>query len=134
MLGFLIGLVTLGILITPIVTSFVVLIMMKRGGKRRAIAKSAEIIVIIGVLLILLAGLFPPYRESRLDAEGNLIGTHTKWEFNKHLEDLIESITQGYPVEMIEYTRRNDILGIEIIGILALAGSAYLISKKRWRS
>jgi hypothetical protein len=65
--------------------------MMKSGGERRAIAKPLKNIVITAVLLILAAGLFPPYREAKVDAEGNLIGTNTKWEFNKHLVDLILS-------------------------------------------
>lgn len=133
-MGFLIGLVTLGICVTPIMASLVVLIMMKKGGERRAIAKSLKIIVIAAVFFILLVGLFPPYWEGKLDAEGNLIGTFTKWDFNRHLKDLIESVTEGDPVEMIEYMPRRDILRIGILVILALAGAAYLITKRRHRS
>jgi hypothetical protein len=133
-LGFLIGLATLGISVTPIMASLVVLIMMKKGGERREIAKSLKIIVIAAVILILLVGLFPPYWEGKLDAEGNLIGTFTKWDFNRHLKDLIESVTEGDPIEMIEYMPRHDVQRIEILVILAVAGAAYLITKKRHRS
>lgn len=134
LIGFLVGLATLGIVVTPIIAVIVVLIMIKKGGERREIAKSLKIIVIAAVFFILLVGLFPPYWEGKLDAEGNLIGTFTKWDFNRHLKDLIESVTEGDPVEMIEYMPRHDILRIEILVILALAGTAYLVTRKRHRS
>jgi hypothetical protein len=108
--------------------------MMKKGGDRSESAKSLKIIAVTAVFLILLVSLFPPYWEGKLDAEGNLIGKSTKWDFNRHLKDLIESVTEGDPVEMIEYMPRHDIIRIEILVILALAGAAYLLTRKRHRS
>lgn len=133
-MGFLVGLVTYGIVITPIVASLVMLIMMKRGGERRAIAKSHRNIVIAVVFLILAAGIFPPYWEAKFDTEGQLISRFTRWEFNKNIKGLIESITEDKPVEMIGYMPRRGILWIEIIGILTMAGAAYLTTKKRHES
>ena len=130
-LSFLVCLVTLGIILTPILAVSVVLLMWNREGARRVLPQRHKSIVIGAVLLILLASLFPPYREAKLDSEGALIGTYTEWEFNRPLIDLIESVTNDKPVEVIEYMPRHDIIRIEIIGILALAGAAYLITKKR---
>ena len=132
-LGFLVGLLTLGIVLTLSLASLVTLTIMKKGGDRRAVGRSQKIIVIAAAFFILVAALFPPYWEANIDAGGNLIGKHTKWEFNKNTRELIESVIEDRPVEMISFMRRDSLLLIEILGILALAGAALLVTKKAKR-
>jgi hypothetical protein len=130
-LSFLIGLFSLGIILTFVLTGAVMLITMKKGGGRVGITKTQMVIVITAVILILMAGLFPPYWAAKIDGEGHLYGKYTKWEFNKTTRDLIGSEIENRPGEMISYLRRDSLLSIEIFGILVLAGAAVLITKNK---
>jgi hypothetical protein len=129
-LSFLVGLLTLGIIMTFVLAGAVMRLTMKKGGGRVGVTKAQMVIIMTAVLLILMAGLFPPYWEAKIDEEGRLYGKYTKWEFNQNLRDLIESVIENRSPEMISYMRRDSLLVIEIFGILALAGGALLITKK----
>ncbi|HCS49940.1 MAG: hypothetical protein A2W03_02395 [Candidatus Aminicenantes bacterium RBG_16_63_16] len=136
LIGFLVGLGTLGIVVTPIIAIFVVLITMKKGGERRAIAKSRKIIVVATVFMLLLAGLFPPYKEAEVDEKGELTGWHIKWAFNKDFQDMIDPQYYVNPdgwksLVISEYATARQIQLIEIFGILVLAGAALVITRKR---
>jgi hypothetical protein len=100
--------------------------------------KSQKTIVIAAAVLIVAVKLFPPYWEARLDSKGELAGIYIKWDFNKNLRDMIDPPYHIGPdgwksVEIWEYTTADDILGIEYLLVLILAGTAFLIAKK-WGS
>jgi len=98
--------------------------------------KSQKVIVIAAIFLIIIASLFPPYKEPELNDRGELTGWHVKWEFNKNLRDLInppiyESPDGWKSIEMWEYIDFTALKYLEILGIVVLAGVAFLINKKR---
>ena len=133
LLSFVAGLVTLGITLTLILTSVVMLITMKKGGGKVGMTQTRKIIVASAVFLVLLAGLFPPYWVGKVDEEGRLVGKMTRWEFNRQFKDLLESVIEKRPLEMITDMRRDDLIIIEISMILILAGAAYVFLGNKGR-
>jgi hypothetical protein len=98
--------------------------------------KAQKIIVITAGILILIASLFPPYRDCPFNDKGEWIGKcYVKWEFNKDFQDMIRSIkdisfrSSGIEFELmhIEYPLMRQLLFLEIGGVLILAGAALLI-------
>jgi hypothetical protein len=88
--------------------------------------KAQKIVVLAAAGLILIAFLFPPYKEGEVDEKGELTGWHVKWAFNKNMRDLINP-----PYEIWEYATAPEIQCIEVFGIIVLAGAAFLIMNKK---
>lgn len=102
--------------------------------------KAQKIIVLAAAVLILIAFLFPPYKECPFNEKGEWIGKcYIKWAFNKSLQDWIRSIKDiswkssrmEFGMMEINYPLMRRLLFVEIFGILVLAGAGLLISKKR---
>jgi len=77
-------------------------------------------IVLVAAILIVAAILYPPFYSNYSKGEWTYAGSG--WMF-------IGKLVKDYPRYFPKV--RFDILGLEILGILVLAGAALLISKKR---
>ena len=101
--------------------------------------KTQKIIVLAAAVLIIIAFLFPPYRECPFNEKGEWIGKcYIKWAFNKNIQDIIRSETSltssggiRFSIMEVEYPLMQRLLYLEIFGILVLAGGALLITKNR---
>jgi len=99
--------------------------------------KTQRKIVVAAAVLIILACLFPPYREGEVNDKGELTGWHVKWEFDKNLRDLINPPvyvnpnTGAHSIMIWEYMDMRGLQHLEILGILVLAGAGFLISKNK---
>jgi len=95
--------------------------------------KAQKIIVLAAAGLIVIIWLFPPYWNGITDANGKLTGTYLKWEFNKHLRDLIIYIGPdgSKSLEIWEYTEAEDIQFIECLIVLIIAGTAGFVVKAK---
>jgi hypothetical protein len=104
------------------------------------LTKTQRMIPVAAALLILVALLFPPYKECPFNDKGEWTGTcYVKWTFNKSLLDSIRSIKdtswKSSGIEFgsmeINYPLMRQLLWTEILGIIVPAGAALLFTKKR---
>jgi hypothetical protein len=102
--------------------------------------KAQKVILPVAAALIIAAFLFPPYWDAKIGKDGELYAKYTKWEFNRNLRDLFRKTEKGEItaggikfglVPMIQYLRRDELLLLEIFGVLVLAWVALLITKKK---
>jgi hypothetical protein len=135
---FLPGVPIFWIIMIPILAGAVILFKMKKGNRHPRIIRAQTIIVITSMLLVLIAGLFPPYSVLEFNEVGDIVGWHAKWEFSKDLRDLLkgqetmktpDGIVMG--LYNIDYMYATETLRLEIFGILVLAGAAIMIAKRR---
>jgi hypothetical protein len=94
------------------------------------VTKTQKIIVLSAVVLIIAAVLYPPYYRVRHAVTRNYdttieSGGGWEWIFE------VNKISQNYATESSRDYVRFDILGLEIFGILVLAGAALLIAKHK---
>ena len=101
--------------------------------------KAQKIIVMAAAGLIVIAFLFPPYKDCPFNEKGEWIGKcYIKWEFNRTLRDMIDDIKQTsfkssgmtFGIMEINYPLMRRLLFLEIFGVVVLAGAALLITKK----
>ena len=106
---------------------------------RKRMTKAQKVIVLAAAGLTTIIWLFPPYWEGEVDDRGDLTGVHLKWEFNKHLRDLINPPYHTNPdgsksLGIWEYTTAEDVQGIEFLFVLVIAGAAGSIGKAKTKT
>jgi hypothetical protein len=98
--------------------------------------KTQKIIVLVAAVLIVIIWLFPPYWEGEVDSKGKLAGIFLRWDFNRNLRDLLNPPYYIGPdgwksLEIMEYTTAEDLLVIEYLIVLIIAGTAGYIVKAK---
>jgi hypothetical protein len=93
-------------------------------------------IVVAATILVMIAWLFPPYREPVFDDLHKMTGIRTKWRFDRYMRDTIEpqhykSADGLWTFVLIEYDAWRELQLLEIGGILSICGAALFVFRKK---
>ena len=112
----------------------------KKETGQAGMNKKQKIIVLAAIGLIVIAFLFPPYKECPINEKGEYVGTcYIQWEFNRDLRRMIDGFRRislsssrlQFGLMDIYDPIMHRLLYGEILVILVLAGAALIITKER---
>jgi hypothetical protein len=94
-------------------------------NKGKLMTKARKVIVLITPILLILAYLFEPVQDIKMNEQGNYVRT-LKWEINQYFLDQFRSNDLNW-----DYIYEEDVQILEIFGIIIFAVAAFWIDRKK---